>query len=1434
MNWQRVTIFISSTFNDMHAERDYLVKDVFPELREWCENRKIHLVDVDLRWGVTEEDSSSNHTVLACLNNIDNSRPFFLCFLGQRRGWVPAEVSPETLDEYPDISSVIGRSSVTEMEIEHALLAPMKHIVNGNEQPEAPVNHALFYFRTPDYVSDLTEAQQKIFTNAGEKDKYLADNELATFKEKIRDKWNYTTDYNCRWDKTIISPELLKVRDKDNNIIARTDGAEQGRLTDFNTNGISLKDIIIEQLKEEIKKEFPDRKDEFAYSSALERDLDQQALFIELNSEGFISREGDFDAINSYLSNNKTGLFILTAPAGYGKSMLLANFIIKESQKVNARFFNRFCGVSDLCSQQYSLWKTIFDKANVQCPDTLKDLKNNIGDLLKELAKEKTVIIIDAINQLPDGLDMLEWLPKQLPENLKIILSLKEDDKDENLTAITEKWKDNENSDWSNVKPFENKDEKKNLIKDYLKKYLKSLDEKQIDAICDSTGSKNPLYLKILLSELRIFGSFDQLSGEIKSFGETPKEAFNAVLSRLEKDVNSLNINSEEFTPLLFGLLANARNGLSDEELKQCIHQGLPHIEEEKLIPAINLFIRQVRPFMARREGRTDYFYEAFQLAAKERYVNDKIRYNKILADYFQQQADPDDDLSFNGITIRDFNELPYHLKESENTELLEKMLSAYRWIKNKTELSDIYNTIDDYSYIDDENDENYHLKLIKDTLIMSAHVLKDYIKNLPTQLWGRLKEIENPQIKVLLIEIDKYTDYPWLKPRHYMQSPESALKVTLTHTKRVNTICYSPNGKYIISGSGDGSVRVWDWKKQKEITKLEGHTENVSSICISNDERFIASGSGDGSVRVWDWKNEREIIKLEGHTTNVYSVYFSPDGQYIVSGSSGFHEKDDNTIRVWDWKKQKEIAKLDGHSIGRVLSMCFSPNGRYIASCSLDATIRIWDWKRQEEIRKLSGYTHTVEYLCFSPNGRYIASVSEESLYTTDGQVTNDFSTAIHIWDWENKREIKTLEGLNGRLCGLCFSPDGQYIASGLSDNTIHIWEWEKEKEIRKLEGNTDLVLSICFSPDGQYIASGSYDTSVRVWGWKRYEKTRILEKHIGTVNRLCFSLDGRYIATGSNDGTIRIWDWENMREIRKLEGYTGTVTSVCFSPDGRYVASGSGGEWPNNTIRVWDWEKQKEIVKLKGHSYVTDVESVCFSPDGQYIVSGALDNICIWDWKNEREIKKLERSVLSACFSPNGQYIASGGIDNIIRVWDWENEREIRKLEGHTTMVRSICFSDDGRYIASGSADETIRVWNWENEKEIIKLEGHTDDVRNLNFSNGGQYIISGSSDKTVRIWDWEKQIQIIALNTEEVIYSCAFSKTNLQIAAGGTSGQLLIYDIENLPADEKLQPNDFTSDAIILEDENTESKENKIENITDSKEEKKKGFLSRLFGK
>ena len=104
--WKTVRVFISSTFRDFHAERDYLIKYIFPELRQWCEKQKLHLIDIDLRWGVTEQEAESGKVIELCLEQIDGCRPFFICMLGSRYGWIPNKiernkVKEETLKHFP-------------------------------------------------------------------------------------------------------------------------------------------------------------------------------------------------------------------------------------------------------------------------------------------------------------------------------------------------------------------------------------------------------------------------------------------------------------------------------------------------------------------------------------------------------------------------------------------------------------------------------------------------------------------------------------------------------------------------------------------------------------------------------------------------------------------------------------------------------------------------------------------------------------------------------------------------------------------------------------------------------------------------------------------------------------------------------------------------------------------------------------------------------------------------------------------------------------------------------------------------------------------------------------------------------------------------------------------------------------------------------------
>ena len=217
--WEKVYVFISSTFNDMHAERDYLVKQVFPRLAEWCERRKLRLVDIDLRWGVTEADAAENKRVVqVCLERIDACRPFFLCFLGQRRGWVPSkeDISPETYDQYPELGKYAGDASVTELEILHAFVDPLHRgqVVQGNGALQAytPTEHSFFYLRQPEYLEklpgDLPQLRQ-VYTNESSTDPTAADQELLRWRTvEIPHTGRPVHHYSTHWSPIESTPEI--------------------------------------------------------------------------------------------------------------------------------------------------------------------------------------------------------------------------------------------------------------------------------------------------------------------------------------------------------------------------------------------------------------------------------------------------------------------------------------------------------------------------------------------------------------------------------------------------------------------------------------------------------------------------------------------------------------------------------------------------------------------------------------------------------------------------------------------------------------------------------------------------------------------------------------------------------------------------------------------------------------------------------------------------------------------------------------------------------------------------------------------------------------------------------------------------------------------------------------------------------------------------
>ena len=701
-NWETIHVFISSTFNDMHAERDLLVKRVFPDLRAWCEQRKLRLIDVDLRWGVTEQDAENNRNVVnVCLRRIDDCRPFFLCFLGQRRGWVPtgADVSPDTHRAFPGLASEIGKASVTEIEILHALLCPFHRPGTG----AAPCRHAFFYFRDPSYLADIGDAIVRgVYATPGAVDGARGEDAmLREWRERIaalsgRSVRSYTAGFDpgastpelalsfeCssqtasareRWlrawrqagvdlphDALVIPPDSA-LADKARLFNQRLTA---GRLSGFRCPDpphADLAEVILDDLKRTITERYPGR-GEVRTPGDSERDRDQQSLFLLSCGEGFMSRAGDFEELDAYVDGDSTRLFCLAAPAGMGKSSLLANWVEhcrrRFASASEARVFARFIGASDQSVDTISLLRQLvleFQEHGLkQLPlDSPAQVYAAFEQYLVEMGRGgKTILVLDAVDQLESGLRDLHWLPKRLPGNVRLVVSFKTDPEagDERIEGFLAEWSPVR----ATVRPLVSEADRRRLIDSYTALYLKQLDEPHVQALVHAEGSANPLYLKVVLSELRVFGAFAGLGEKIRrDFGPTPRTAFLAVLRRLERDPAYSTLQMQRFVPIVFGLLSHARQGLGVDELTdlvmgeypwpQATTAGNPAEERSRAIrDALNLLFRQVSSFLESRLGRVDFFYEAFRLAAvdysTEPAGRPAVEWHRTLARYFHGRA---------------------------------------------------------------------------------------------------------------------------------------------------------------------------------------------------------------------------------------------------------------------------------------------------------------------------------------------------------------------------------------------------------------------------------------------------------------------------------------------------------------------------------------------------------------------------------------------------------------------------------------------------------------------------------------------------------------------------------------------------------------------------------------------------------------------------
>ncbi|KAH3744867.1 tetratricopeptide repeat protein [Pelomyxa schiedti] len=611
---RRIRLFVSSTLKDMEAERLLLVKKVFPEVRKVCGEKGISFVDVDFRWGITGDDASGGKVISICLKEIDRCRPYMIGLLGSRYGWsqkstdVPDKVLEESFrqaeQDFPWLEHYTDRS-ITELEMLYGALFHPKYATG-----------CLFYFRNPAYVNGLTIEQQKKFRSKHP----VSLDMLEDLKARIRG-------------------SKLPVRDNYN-------------------NPDEFASLVLSDLLALIERDFPTN----ATISPMQAAVAVHTLFASMRSQAYIGRYEYNNVIERHLKENNTLPLVITGDSGSGKSSMLASWIhqyLEEQHQLSTPsedfLFFHFIELSDpeVHKVVYRLEESLKTYFSLE-----KDLSTQQDLILFELPQWiklsasaatkrhcKIVCILDGLDHLESKAHNLLWLPVEFPQIFRVIVSARMGTTPYS-NLVSRKYPQLCTEPLSDV-------ERRKLIHEYLGLYSKRLGEQEIFQLLQCRLTSSPIFLRTILEQVRVHGSFSDLSKTIAGYVESSSvpELFVKVLTQWQHDYN---------TPLwptivqdTFSLLFVSRNGLLEEEIV-----GMLGIQ-----PAVwNNFSCVASEILLNKSGLLDLSHSFLRQAVEKLFVpNDEVRlgYRRKITLYFSTQP----------LSPRKLYEYPYQLEITSDAE---------------------------------------------------------------------------------------------------------------------------------------------------------------------------------------------------------------------------------------------------------------------------------------------------------------------------------------------------------------------------------------------------------------------------------------------------------------------------------------------------------------------------------------------------------------------------------------------------------------------------------------------------------------------------------------------------------------------------------------------------------------------------------------------
>jgi eukaryotic-like serine/threonine-protein kinase len=627
--------------------------------------------------------------------------------------------------------------------------------------------------------------------------------------------------------------------------------------------------------------------------------------------------------------------------------------------------------------------------------------------------------------------------------------------------------------------------------------------------------------------------------------------------------------------------------------------------------------------------------------------------------------------------------------------------------------------------------------------------------------------------------------EWHYLKRRRY----SDPLVLPDPESKEVHGVSFSPDGRYLASGGGNGKIRIWELAGAKVVQTLNSHTGFVVSVAFSPaNPSWIASAGSDNRLVLQDWRTAEEIHSWPSETAlangMAYAVAFSPGGQRLAApGENG-------EMIIRDTVTGGVVFKLPAHE-GVALCVSFSPDGKWLATGSSLGIVCVWDATSGKLVEPIGSRGPPITSVAFGRDGKRLATAHIHGF--------------VGVWDTENHREISYYRAGSAVMDGLAFHPNSERLFTSGSDRLVTVSEPVTHRQVLVFREVARRTSCLALSPDGNRLAAGSTDGLVHVWDASPLQGSE--DPSLSTLSypaevwALSIARNGHSVAVAGErpagpqadpQAPVFVWDKPAGTGPLRVPGRCLVVFSLDYDPTGRFLAS-SGDEKPSPgraPVRVWNQQAGEEAFPVEAFAGDHLLFSVVFSPDGRWLAGGGDDRkIKVWNGVTGQKVAVVGEhasDITKLAFSSDGRYLASIGADDVVKLWDAtrldQPQEPLRQFEGQCDELADlIAFSPDGSRLAVTSDDHTAIIHDTDGHDRAVPLISRGHRPLALAFSPDGQWLASGGKDCAVKIWGAQtgQLLQTFKSHINKITRLVFFQRPDgLWLASGSRDGTVKLW--------------------------------------------------------